>query len=56
MIDELCLKILELSDDISTEWLKCFLLDTYEAIYRDKDVGNKLPVSNDDKEDLFSSA
>lgn len=53
MIDELCLKILELSDDISTEWLKCFLLDTYEAIYRDKDVGNKLPVSNDDKEDLF---
>jgi hypothetical protein len=52
-IDDVCLEMLGVLDNINAEWARQYLQDTYEAISRKRDIGNRLPEDMIEREELF---
>lgn len=52
-IDEVCFEILDVLDNVSSEWARQYLHDIYEMISRKRDLGNRLPEDKTEREELF---
>jgi hypothetical protein len=52
-IDDVCFEILGILDNVNAEWARRYLQDTYEAISRKRNIGNRLPEDVVEREALF---
>lgn len=52
-IDDICLEILGVLDNVNAEWAKHYFQDIFDMISRKRDIGNKLPEDKNAREELF---
>lgn len=53
-IDDICLKLLDELDKVhNTDWAKRYISDLYDVISKKRDIGNRLPSNQTERNDLF---
>lgn len=52
-IDDVCLELLGILDNVNTEWAKQYFQDIFDMISRKRDIGNRLPGDKNAREELL---
>lgn len=52
-IDDVCLEILDILDNVNAEWAKQYFQDIFYLISCKRDIGNRLPDDKNAREELF---
>jgi hypothetical protein len=52
-IDDVCLEILDVLDNVNAEWARQYFQDLFDMISRKRDIGNRLPEDKNVREELF---